>query len=298
VILTAVSIGVLFALQSQECPTLMARGRLAYDTRQFDQAAAEFRRALSACPDSDQVLLPLAQSQLMAQQFAESVGTLDTLLKRDPANVPAMKLKADALYLSGQTARAEETLLQARKLDPKNTRVAYALGRMYYQESRYPEAAEAFNAVLAIEADNYRAHDNLALVYEALHQDKLALKHYLKALDLVYKDHPEYDWAYANLANFMLERGHFEKAFQLAAEASKRNPASARNFFLTGKALHKLDKIELSVGWLKQSIQLDPKYPEPRYLLGQIYRKQGLLEESQRELKIFRELQKTPRVRR
>jgi len=44
----------------------------------------------------------------------------------------------------------------------------------------------------------------------------------------VQKDHPTYDWAHANLADFFLRRDQNEKAFQLAAEAAARNPASAR----------------------------------------------------------------------
>lgn len=75
------------------------------------------------------------------------------------------------------------------------------------------------------------------MCHDSLSQDTDALRSFFKALDLVIKDHPNYDWAHANLADFFLRRNEHEKAFQLAAEAAKRNPASARNCFLTAKAL-------------------------------------------------------------
>jgi tetratricopeptide (TPR) repeat protein len=78
-----------------------------------------------------------------------------------------------------------------------------------------------------------------------------------------------------------------------------RNPSSARNFYLTGKALAQLEKLDLAVKWLKQSVELDPAYAEPRYLLGQVLMKKGLKEEAVREFKAFEEIRaKTPRQRR
>jgi Flp pilus assembly protein TadD len=125
------------------------------------------------------------------------------------------------------------------------------------------------------------------------------LAHYRKALELVHKDHLEYDWAHANLANLLIKLGDDRQAFQFAAEAAHRNPNSPRNFFLGGKALAKLNRHELAVKWLRRAVELDANYPEPRYLLAQTLRKLGRNEEAQRELKAFQELQaRIPRDRR
>src|SRR5262249_7493895 len=144
-----------------------------------------------------------------------------------------------------------------------------------YQQSRFPEAVEQFQKVIERNPDNYRAHDNLGLCYDAIHRDSDALRHFLKALDLVYKNHPEYDWAHANLAEFFLKRNQPEKAFQLAAEAAQRNPNSGRNCFLTGKALTSLGKDDLSLRWLERAVALDPNYRDAHYLLARTYKKLG-----------------------
>ena len=284
--------------QSGECPTLLERGRQAYEAREFDRAVSEFERALPVCPNRGQVLLALGQAQLLGQRLEAGAATLRQLAALEPRNVMARKLLGDALYLSGNDVEAETLFQAALAIESRHEATLYALGRMYYQQKRYPEEVQQFQQVLAQNPASYRAHDNLALCYDALRQDSDALRHFLKALDLVHKDHPEYDWAYANLADFYLKRDQYEKAFQLAAEAAHRNPESARNCLLTGRALVRLEKHELSLRWLEQAVKLDPSYSEARYVLAQVYRKLGREAEARRELEKFRELGQKPPSRR
>lgn len=291
-------LGALLSQAGSECSSLLREGQRFYESRLYPAAAAEFEKAAAVCARQDEALLGLGQSLLLDQRFDASIAAFNRLLASRPRDAAALKLKADALYLSGRESEAEQALVLAREAAPGNMSVLYSLGRIYYQQSRYSEAAASFQHVIEREPANFRAHDNLALTYEALHQDDAARKHYLRALDLVYKDHPDYDWAYANFADFLLRREENSKAFQLAVEASKRNPRSARNLFLTGKALAKLGKDDQSVRWLEQSIKADPKYPEPRYLLSQVYRRLGRADESKRELEEFRRLSTLPRTRR
>lgn len=272
----------------------MERAQAAYNEKRYERAASDFEVALSLCTNTEPIYLALGQAQLMSRQFAEAVRSF-AKVKNSPI---ARKMAGDALYLMGKDTEAEEMMKSALALDPNHEPAIYALGRMYYQSSRYPEAVEQFQKVLARDPKSYRAHDNLGLVYDAMHQDSLALKHFFAALDLVMKDHPEYDWAHANLADFFLKRNEFEKAFQLASEAAKRNPASARNFFLTGKALAQLNKDELALKWLRQAVALDPAYGSAHYLLGQVLRRNGKAEEAAQHFEIFKKVNVNVRARR
>jgi tetratricopeptide (TPR) repeat protein len=274
------------------------RAKRAYEARDYALAAAQFEEADTQCQQPHVTLLPLAQAQLLAQRPADSVRSLDSLLAIQPKNVDALKVRGDALYILGREKEAEQALKLAIQLDPGHAAAQYALGRIHYQQNRFPEAIELFERLLQRDAGNYRAHDNLALCYAAVHQDANALRHFLTALDLVHKSHPEYDTVYANAANFFLDRGEFGKAFQLGAEAAKRNPSAARNFFVTGKALVRLGKDELSVRWFNQATALDPAYKEPHYWLANVYRKLGRAEDAKRELELFRELSKAPAAKR
>ncbi len=283
---------------TEECRSFLDQAQRALSVSNYQAAAAAFDLAAARCDGSVDVLLGLAQARLKLRQFDAALDAVRRALTRDPANVAALKISGDILYLTGKDFEAEAALERSLVIDPNHEESHYALGRILYQQDRYPEAVLHFQKVIELQPKSYRAHDNIALCYEAMNQDSNALKHYFKALDLVYKDHPEYDWVYGNLANFFLRRNENEKAFKLAGEAARRNPRSPRNFFLTGKALFKLEQVDQSVKWLKRATELDPAYPEPRYLLGQIYRRQGLVEEANREMGVFRELSKTQRPRR
>src|ERR1041384_8069233 len=224
------------------CADRLHQAQLSFESRAFQPAIREFTEALEVCPQRDAILISLGQTQ----------------------------------FLAGDEAAAERTLLQAIH----QTAARYALGRIYYQQGRYVEAAAQLEQVVAREPENYRAHDNLALCYDALQRDSDALRHFFRALDLVKDNHREYDWAYANLAEFFLKRDAFDKAFPLAVEATERNPNSARNFFLAVQALGKLGQHQNSLKWLRQALHLEPSHAEAHYQLGHTLRRLGQTAES------------------
>src|SRR6185503_13382055 len=135
---------------------------------------------------------------------------------------------------------------------PSDAEIPYHLGRIYYQQRRHTEAADAFRRAIALDARAYRAWDNLGLASEALGDITQAQQHYLKAIALVHKDHPDYDVVYANFADLLIKLGNAERAFDLAVEAAERNPDEPRNLFLAGKALVHLGRNELSVRWFER----------------------------------------------
>lgn len=273
----------------QECQDLQAQGREAYERRAFGQAAALFESAVAACGADEPLLLGLAQAQLLDRQVQASLGTLARLLAIDPRHVGALKVQARAFYLAGRDADAERALGAAAALAPADDEIPYDLGRIYYQQKRHAAAAAQFERAVALNPAAHKAWDNLGLATEALGDVPGALRHYLKAIDLVHTAHPRYDVVYANLADLMLKLEDHAKAFDLAAEAAQRNPDDARNLFLAGKALVRMERFDLSLKWLERAIALDPSYPEPRYVLAQAYRRLGRLADAERELKAFKE---------
>jgi tetratricopeptide (TPR) repeat protein len=252
VILLAVAL----QLATASCEQALAEARSASERRAFSDAANAFEKALSLCPNRATILVPLAQTRI----------------------------------LLGDEQSAESHLQEALTLVPRDSAALYSLGRLYYSQGRYPEAVTHLSRLVELEPNNYRAHDNLALCYDLLQQDALALKHFFRALDLVKDTHRDYDWAYANTAEFFLKRDQYEKAFQLAAEAAARNPQSARNAYLTGTALVRLHRDEQSLRWLARAVELDPAHAEAQFQLGHALRRLGRTAEAQLHLDAFKVL--------
>lgn len=245
--------------------------------------------ALCVFAASDEALV-LARRYIAEQQFPKALLAVEAALAESPSDLKALKLKADIHYLLGDDRRAEQAILLALSIDPNHPDLIYTLGRIYSQQGRYDSAIQQFQKVIQVQPTYYKAYDNLGLCYEHQNEPQKAIHNYLKAIELVHKDSPAYSWPYANLANLLLNQGDFKQAFNLAVEAAERDPQSARNFYLTGKALIKLKQEEKSLRWLRRSMELDPDYPEPHYAIAQLFRKQGKLAEADQEFARFREL--------
>ena len=194
-----------------------------------------FGRAVAACGPSAALFLALGQAQLLARRPADALPTLERIPVDDPDYVPALKVKAKALYLLRRDPEAEETLKRAAARAPGDAEIPYDLGRIYYQLGRHTEAAAALRQATALDPRAYKAWDNLGLASEALGDVAQAQQHYIKAIALVHKDHPGYDVVYANFADLLIKLGKYQQAFDLAVEAAQRNPDEPRNLLSRGE---------------------------------------------------------------
>jgi tetratricopeptide (TPR) repeat protein len=285
------------------CPAqhgiLLELSRVDMQLRDFPGAIRRAQQFLELEPASVDGRLALANTYFMAQRAQEALQEANAVLKADPAQAIALKLKGNIEYLTGDFDAALATFVTLLDKHPEDEEGPYMLGRIYYQEKRIDHATGQFQRVLKLNPKSYKAFDNLGLCYQALGDTDLAARYFLTAIKLVDKDHPEYDWPYANLASLLLDKGDAEKAFAFASQAANRNPNSARNFYIGGKALNKLGKNELSANWLERSVSLDPKYPDPLYLLSRVYSQLGQHEKAKAMLAKFEAVKKTaPRERR
>jgi tetratricopeptide (TPR) repeat protein len=278
---------------------LLELSRTYASKRDFDRAISTAQQYLKVEPTSVPGRLALANAYFMAQRLSEARELALQILRTEPGQPTALKIKGNAEYLLGDTGTAITTFIDLLDRHPNDEEAPYMLGRIYYQESRVDQAMGQFQRVLKIDPHSYKAYDNLGLCYEAKGNNDQALRHFLTAIKLVENDHPEYDSAYANLADLLLKTGDAQKAFDAASKAAKRNPYSARNFYLGAKALDQLGKFDLSLNWLQRSAALDPNYPEPQYLLARVYRQLGQPEKAEEARKKFLEAKaKAPGVRR
>ena len=269
---------------------IVADGMRAASERRFDVAAARFQDAFDACPENREVLLQKANALFMGRRFADARRVSQNILQGDPGNSGALKIKANSEYFLGQYGAAMSTLVTLLDRHPDDEDGAYMLGRMYYQEGRVEQAIGQFERVVKMNPRAYKAWDNLGLCWQASGDTQRAIANFLQAIRLVEKDHPEYDWAYANLADLLEKTGDYEHAFAAASKAADRNPNSARNFYIGAKALNKLGKTDLCLNWLQRASVLDPNNSEVEYLMARVYHQLGDEEKAKEARKKFLEL--------
>lgn len=233
---------------------------------------------------------PEAQRLLALQQLPDALRVIDHCLQLEPQRTPAQVLKGNILYLLSRDAEAMALLEGVVQREPKQADARYALGRIYYMAGRHPQAVQQFEAMVQHDPGHYRAWDNLGLALEGVGRIDDAAKAHLKSIALVATAHKDYDWAYANLAELLMKQNQNRRAFDLAVESATRNPSRARNAYLAGKALTRLDQWTPAERWLRRSADLDPNYPEPHYLLGQLLVRAGKRELADQEFALFQKL--------
>ena len=290
------------AVRQEEARNAMSVGR-------FTQAAKLLDEAITACPGQRSILLGLAEARVAAREFdaairaavqylqgdpdsvagrellasaylmdrrpKEALAEAGRILELRPGDAPALKIKGNAAYLLGDTGKAIDTFIRLLDLHPADGDGAYMLGRIYYQEGRIDLAIGQFERALKISPGSYKAIDNLGLCYAGTGDDEKAMRYFLSAIKLVQKDHPEYEWPYINLADLLLKKNEPRRAFDAASMAVKRNPMSARAFYIGAKALENLEKAEQSLNWAQRAAALEPGYSDVWYLLARLYRELG-----------------------
>jgi tetratricopeptide (TPR) repeat protein len=278
---------------SARCAALLRESEAFIRAQNFPAAISSSQRATGICADPRDAWLLMARAQMLSKQFDAAVRSFHTVLASDPANVSALLLLGETQYLMNHDDEARSSFQKAMAAAPNQPEPHYYLGRMDYADGRIQDAVDQFQSAIRLDGTFYKAYDNLGLCYEAQQHNGLAMESYSKALGLVYKDHPEYDSVYLNLAEFMLKLGNNRKAFDLAEEAASRVPGNPRSYFLAGKALDRDGHDDLSLRWLQKAAQMDPAYPDPHYLLARIYRKQGRQADAEAEAATFQKLLKS-----
>jgi tetratricopeptide (TPR) repeat protein len=144
----------------------MAIGLL--DQLQYSEALAAFSEVTRLRPDYADGFINVGLTYIQWEKYAEARPSLGKALSLSPNN-------ARALYYLGLVERREGNynaeiadLEQVVKQFPLSRDARRELGISFYQQHRYSDAKEQFQALQGIDPDDLAAHYNLALVYRRL----------------------------------------------------------------------------------------------------------------------------------
>ena len=149
-----------------------------------DQATArrQYQQALQQEPDNRDALLGLAALAVNRAQGAEAAAFYARLLELDPTDAEAASGLASVQR--SDPAQAESNLKKVIAASPQTGSAHFALGNVYAQQQRWPEAQQAYFLAFGAAPGNADYAFNLAVSLDKLGQKKLALDAYQKSLQL------------------------------------------------------------------------------------------------------------------
>jgi tetratricopeptide (TPR) repeat protein len=165
----------------------LSRGKVAFEARRFAEAAAEFRKAVAAKPNSvtARVNLGAALSQTgdvtgAGEQFTEA-------LRIDPANGNAHYNLGIILAVQNRTEQAIAHLRSALAIEPNDTNARFLLAQQLKKSGNADEALSEFSRVIQIDPANESALLELVKLLYRKGQFKLALD----GLEKSYAQYPQ-----------------------------------------------------------------------------------------------------------
>jgi tetratricopeptide (TPR) repeat protein len=277
--------------------------------------SSELKKALASqnYERAEQLLADAIARQPASQSLLTQIASV-FMLDRKPLNAAIALKKAEALgpldnptrlqlalaYIAmkrGDWARPELERLAAD--EPADVAPLYWLARLDYDAGQYASAIERLQRVVAREPALVRAHDNLALCYEALHQPEEAIGHYREAIRLnrTATKKTASPWPALNLGILLRTRGELDEAEGLFREALALDQRFAPGHYQLGVVLEERRRLADAVGSLQQAISLDEAYAEAYYALSRIYRGRGQAAEADAAMNQFKRLHESGRER-
>lgn len=190
----------------------------------------------------------------------------------------AHEIRAARLALAtGDEESAVKSLRRAIELDPTSADARIALGFEYQSQGYTDEAVVQFEVAARLKPRYADIQYNLGLLYEATNRDQDAKRCYEQALEI----NPRYFQASTSLAQILLRTQQFEDALLALKPLERQGIRSADLLVQKAEAHMALGQLDAAQHELKRACDLNPSYPRTYYVMGQVYRAQGLKRKAQ-----------------
>ena len=257
--------------------------------RQFDQALAAIES--QDWPSVEQVMNSLdvrygfeshvfflRASLLMRQgDHAGALYELSAVHAVDELREPVSLLHGECLYLSGETARAEQVFRQLAVENPKLLQAHRWLAGIYHERGNMQDARFALEQIEKRAPADYRAYRQLGLLYHRdLADNQKAVRYYRLALD---RDPPpaERDRILRELGEALILRRDYAGALDMLSDQSEPD---AIGLAMMSDCCWSLDRREDARIHLAEAKQINPKERLTLLLEGRMYMEEGYPEQA------------------
>jgi len=131
-------------------------GVAAQESRDYQEAYDYYQKALSLEPTNVEYILAVVDVHVARNNCFEAATLLDEKMPAFPRDISLKVAAADVMYQMGRNERAIELYKQAILLTNDNEEIAETLGYCYLFSERWKEAAELFNKLIALCADEQK----------------------------------------------------------------------------------------------------------------------------------------------
>jgi tetratricopeptide (TPR) repeat protein len=232
----------------------LIRGRLALEVGRFSEAAAEFRKAIAAKPDSVPAHVNLGAALTQTGDLRGALEQFEETLRIDPQNTNAHYNLAVLFAKENKHEQAIRHLQSVLNLFPSDLNARFLMAQELLKSRRSDEALVEFSRIVQADPNNEEA---------LLEQVKLLvqMKEYKRALDSLEKGHAQYPQkgqtslmlAYLLAASPQYDLRNGAKALELAQLVYKAT-GFVEHGALVAMALAELGRCSEAAEWQRKMI--------------------------------------------
>jgi Flp pilus assembly protein TadD len=264
---------------------LIATGRLA-------SAESTLHSYLKDHPDSADGHFLLGTVLFREKKATDSLAEFTAGARFQRPAAEELETVASDYVLLEDFADADKWFTEVVAERPKDSHVAYLLGRTKYQEGLYDAALSSFDRALMLHPKYIEAEDNRGLALRELNRLDQAQIAFQNAIDWQ-GPQPANPQPFLNMGALFILQGDTDKALPLlekAATLASQNPAIHEQLGAAYVAKNDLPKAQSE---LLIAVKLAPETSALHYQLGVIYRKQKMMDLARQEFDTVSRLNST-----
>ncbi len=251
----------------------------------FDQAIAQYRKALAEVPGNPALQLNLGLAYFNKGDFRSAAAALSPLQPQEPDNVRLATVLGNCELHLGQYPKAISLLTPLEKKQPDDLNIEWALGQALIQ-SGHPRQGLVRIQKVADEGHSAEAYQIAADLYLGLTYFNRAKRDAEAAIQL----NPKMPKAYIVLGMVKDYSGDSAGAEQEFKKALEIEPLNLQARMELASVLYNQWKLEAARTQVKIALSEDPKLDTAPYLLGRIDRSEGKLAEAAKEFEAAEQL--------
>ena len=172
-------------------------------------------------PENPEVLFEFGKVCLERNLLDDAVPALEKAVALKPDQDSYVYVLASANVAGENLPKAASLFLQLQQKHPHDAILNYAVGAVYYLQSKYSEAESSLKQSLAAQPDKVAASYYLALTYDAIGDNDQAIPIFRDLLGR----HPQHAPSYVKLGGILLRQHQYEEAEQDLERAISLDPA-------------------------------------------------------------------------
>ncbi len=235
--------------------TRLGRNGMSLARTDPQKAIRELTALLAEDPGMLVVLRTRAVAYETAGQYDAAVRDLRVLEKKGALSAEDSVVLGDSLRMAGRTQEAIAVLEGTASKNPRFAQPQLSLAAVYIAEKRLPEAAKAYEAVLAASPDQTEALRGLGDLALIRGDDAEAAKRYARILEIDAAD----PGALAKLGVVRVREGRTAEAIGLLRRAVEREPRNAESLLYLAGALTTTGQLSEALPFFERSIAADPR---------------------------------------